>query len=90
MKKTIAYTFIALTTLFAGSSIACKNEVPSHDPECHALLEQFGDVEIFGGFAFDLGCIFDHMTIDGKKYTYAGEQRYWLKSSYIRMIPRCL
>ncbi len=39
-------------------------------PECHEKLDQFGKVEIFGSFAYDLGCRYSQMKIDGKNYDY--------------------
>jgi len=79
MKKTIKLSTIALICLLLGSATACTEGIMGGsgeatnggDPECHREMTEFGDVEIFGSFANDLGCMYDVMKIDGKKYDYS-------------------
>ena len=75
MKKTINLSIVAVTCLLLGSTIACternSEEILNGDPKCQREMTDFGDVEIIGDFAHDLGCMYTIMRIDGKKYDYS-------------------
>lgn len=68
MKNSLTITLIAI---FFVSLSSCSHSQPSQDDfGCHEQLSEFGNVEIVGSFAHDLGCIYETMTIDGKQYAY--------------------
>lgn len=70
MKIFLKNTSLLLFLVFIG--LSCRNIDTNnyYDPECSIEMKEFGDVEIKGSFANDLGCIFTTMYINGYYYEY--------------------
>ena len=90
-KNLFIFSLFALNALFGGCSTDLKNsalnEVNTNSEdtlsmdnyECHEELTMFGEVEIYGSFASDLGCVFSEMVINGKKFTYTEGTAHLMK-----------
>ena len=65
--KIINYT---LLIVFFGASCNSIGNNRQYDPDCSSKILEFGNVEILGSFADNLGCMYTTMTINGYYYEY--------------------
>ena len=63
----ISYT---LLIIFFGASCNYISNDKYYDPDCSRKMLDFGDVEIMGSFADNLGCMYTTMSINGYYYEY--------------------
>ena len=69
MKKVLNINY-AFLIIFFGTSCNYIGNNKNYDPDCSRKMLDFGNVEIMGSFADNLGCMYTTMSINGHYYEY--------------------
>ena len=70
MKKVLKIINYAMLIVVFGASCNSIGNNRQYDPDCSNKMLEFGNVEILGSFADNLGCMYTTMSINGYYYEY--------------------